>query len=180
MNTAKKINYRTQAAYELAKSVPCPRRVNDVYFLGASLQYCIRAKYLEIAELNQKGTRVACGKLVTRRMDLKKAIEKAGKHQLNLLIQYFYEHGGPIIEDPVSEKMVKDINPFYNRLMNNFLDSLDEVTDRVSRGEMNLSEMETSINQDIINMFSALGNLFTVEEMRDAFHELIKIEESFA
>ncbi|MGE5543397.1 MAG: hypothetical protein ACM3UW_00345 [Bacillota bacterium] len=180
MNTAKRINYRTQAAYELAKSVPCPRRVNDVYALGANLQYSVRAKYLEIADLNQKETQDACLKLAAKQMDIKKAIEIAGKHQLNLLIQYFYEHGGPVIEDPVSEQMVKEINPFLNRLMNNFLNSLDEVTERVLRGEMTVSEMETAINRDIISMFSALGNLFTVDEMRNAFHELVEIRESFA
>jgi len=180
MNTAKKINYRTLAAYELAKSVPCPRRVNDVYSLGANLQYSIRAKYLEIADLDQENTRVTCTKLALKQMEIKKAIEKAGKHQLNLLIQYFYEHGGPVIEDPVSEQMVKDINPFFNRLMDNFLKSLDEAADRTARGEMSVSEMETDVNHNIINMFSALGNLFMVDEMRNAFHELVEIRESFA
>jgi hypothetical protein len=179
MNTAKKINYRTQAAYELAKSVPCPRRVNDVYAMGANLQYCIRAKYLEIGDPNQKDTRALCTKLVSKQMDIKKQIEKAGQRQLNLLIQSFYEQGGPIMEDPVSEQMVKEINPFFNRLMSNFLDSLDEVTDKVSQGEMSVADMETQINRDIISMFSALGNLFAVDEMRDAFHELVQIRESF-
>lgn len=179
MNTAKKINYRTQAAYELAKSVPCPRRVNDVYSMGANLQYCIRAKYLEIADLNQPDTRALCTKLVSKQMDIKKEIEKAGKRQLNILIQYFYDKGGPIIEDPVSEQLVKDINPFFNRLMSNFLNSLDEVTDKVVQGEMSVAEMETQVDHDIINMFSALGNLFAVDEMRNAFHELVEIRESF-
>jgi hypothetical protein len=180
MNTAPKINYRTQAANELAESTPCPRTVNDVYSLGVNLQYCIGARYREIAELNQKETRSDCIRLAEKQMEIKKRIDKAAGHQLNILIQYFYEHGGPVIEDPVSEDTVKEISPFYNRLMENFLESLDEVTEKVRCGEMSIGEMETTINRELISMFGALGNLFVVNEMRKAFHDLVEIRESTA
>jgi len=180
MNTALKINYRTQAANELAESTPCPRSVNDVYSLGVNLQYCIGARYREIAELNQKETRSDSIRLAEKQMEIKKRIDQAASHHLNILIQHFYEQGGPVIEDPVSEETVKEINPFYNRLMSNFLKTLDEVTDKVRRGEMSIGEMETTIDRELISMYGALGNLFGVGEMRKAFHDLVEIRESLA
>jgi hypothetical protein len=180
MNTAKKINYRTQAAYELAKSIPCPRNVSDVYFMGSSLQYCIRAKYLEIVDLNQRATGTVCAELAVKQMDIKKEIEKVGNQKMNLLIQYFYENGGPIIEDPVSKQMVKEIEPFFNRLMKNFLESLDEAADKAALEKINASELEATINHEIIYLFGAMGNLFRVDEIRKAFNDLIGIRRSFS
>lgn len=178
MNTALKINYRIQAANELAQSTPCPRSVNDVYNLGVNLQYCIGTRYRELADLNQNETRSACIRLAEKQMEIKKRIDKAASHHLNILIQYFYEHGGPVIEDPISEDMVKEINPFYNRLMTNFLESLDEVTEKVRCEEMSIGDMENTINRELISMYGALGNLFGVSEMRKAFHDLVEIRES--
>jgi O-phosphoseryl-tRNA(Cys) synthetase len=177
MNTAKEINYRTQAAYELAKSIPCPRCTSDVYSLGVSLQYCIRAKYMEIADSSHMAFKTVCADQVVKQMNIKKEIEKVGNQKLNLLIQYFYEHGGPIMEDPVSEQIVKEIKPFFNRLMRNYINSLDEVAEKALRGKIGASELVTTINHDIINMYSAMGNLFMVDEMREAFNDLIDIRE---
>ena len=178
MNTALKINYRILAANELAQSTPCPRNVNDVYSLGVNLQYCIGTRYRELADMTRNENETACIKLAEKQMEIKRRIDKAASHHLNILIQYFYEHGGPVIEDPISEDMVKEINPFYNRLMNNFLESLDEVTEKVRSGEMSIGEMETTVNRELISMFGALGNLFGVNEMRKAFHDLVEIRES--
>jgi hypothetical protein len=45
---------------------------------------------------------------------------------------------------------------------------------------MSIGEMETTINRELISMFGALGNLFMVNEMRKAFHDLVEIRESTA
>lgn len=175
MNTAKKINYHTKAAYELANSHPCPRSARDVYSLGVSFQYCIRAKYKEIDSLKQDIDKTCLADLAAKQLTIKTEIEKQAKYNLNMLLQKFYDEGGPIMEDLVTEEMAKNIQPFFNRITNNFLKSLDEIVDQTAICKLSVREMDAEINHRIIELYSTLGRMFQVTEIENAFADLIKI-----
>jgi hypothetical protein len=181
MNTAKKIkiNYYTKAAYELASSTPCPRSANDVYSMGVSLQYCIRAKYLEIDGLRRSimGQNFLVDQ-AKRQLAIKTEIEKQANYNLNVLLQKFYDQGGPIMEDPVSEEMVKNVRPFFNRIRSSFLQSLDETAHQTAIGKLSVEEMVTDVNRQITEMYNALGRMFPVAEVTGAFTDLIEIRQS--
>lgn len=180
MNTARKIkiNYHTKAAYELANSHPCPRSASDVYSLGVSLQYCIRAKYIEIDSLKPSIDKTFLTVLAAKQLAIKTEIEKQSKYNLNILLEKFYNDGGPIMEDPVSEQMVKDIQPFFNRITINFLQSLDEIAHQAAMGELSVKEMEAEVNHRITELYNSLGRMFQVTEIESAFKDLIKIRQS--
>lgn len=180
MNTAKeiKINYHTKAAYELASSLPCPRSANDVYFLGVSLQYCIRAKYLELDGLKSSIDKNFVVAQAARHLTIKTEIEKLAKYNLNVLLKKFYDQGGPIMEDPVSEEMVKDIQPFFDRIRSSFLQSLDEITQQTATGKLSVEDMEAEVNRQITEMYNALSRMFQPQEIREAFADLIEIRQS--
>lgn len=180
MNTAKeiKINYHTKAAYELANSHPCPRSASDVYSLGVSLQYCIRAKYIEIDSLKRSIDKTFLVDLAAKQLAIKTEIEKQAKYNLNILLQKFYNDGGQIMEDPVSTQMVKDIQPFFNRITSNFLQSLDETAHQTAMGKLSVKEMETEVNHRLTELYNALGRMFQATEIESVFTDLIEIRQS--
>lgn len=180
MIAAQQINYRTKAAYEVVTSVSCPRNVNDVYSLGVSLQYCIRAKYIELEDLNRNAAKSLCFNLAKKQLDIKKEIEKTAHHKLNSVIQYFYDHGGPIIENPISEQMVKEVQPFCNRIMGIFLKSLDDAADLTLNGKMSVEQFDATVNKTLYEMYGALGRLLQVDEIQQAFNDLIDIIQSLS
>jgi hypothetical protein len=175
MRTAKeiKINYHTKAAYELASSLPCPKSANDVYSLGVSLQYCIRAKYLELA-----GQNIGKDFLIdqaAQQLAIKNKMEELAAFKLNVLLGKFYDQGGPIIEDPVSKQMVKEIQPFFNRIISLFLQSLDEITYQAVTQNMGVQEMVSEVIRQINETYNALGKMFPVKEIEGAFADLLDI-----
>lgn len=176
MLNAKEINYRTKAAYELVNSIPVPRSVDDVYSIGSNLQYCIRAKYSELADVSGKNMKAQFTDLAVRQLKIKKEIDKAANYNLNTLLHYFYQNGGPIMEDPVNETMAKDLRPFFTRLTGNFLTSLDQVADDAYMGKMSAAEMETAVNNSISSLYGTAAQLFPVDVMQKAFLELAEIE----
>ncbi len=180
MNTAKaiKINYYTKAAYEMAYSHPCPRSVHDVCSLGASLQYCIRAKYIEITGSMPSKDKTFLMEQAARQLTIKTNIEKLAKYDLNVLVKKFYDDGGPIIEDPVSEQMVMDINPFFNRIISSFLQSLDEITYQTAIGKLSVEKMAADVEDQICQMYNTLARMFQIEEMERAYIDLIEIRQS--
>lgn len=180
MNTARKIkiNYHTKAAYELASSQPCPRSVNDVYALGVNLQYCIRAKYNELNELLPGRGNMLLTQQAARQLTIKTEIEKQAKYKLNIILGEFYEHGGPIMEDPVSKQMAKDIQPFFNRHISNFLIRLDELTRQAEHGKMKAEEMTTAVEKQLKDTYAAMAEMFRNADMESAFTDLLEIRQS--
>lgn len=180
MNTAKKIkiNYQSKAAYELAMSQPCPRTVNDVYSLGVSLQYCIRAKYMELNGLLPGKDSPILVEQATKQLALKTEIEKQAKYKLNILMGEFYDHGGPLMEDPVSKDLAKDIRPFFQRHISRFLQSLDEIIQQAAQGKITAEGAVSIVNLQIAEMYTAIGRMFRIEEIESAFHDLIEIRQA--
>jgi len=178
MRTAQeiKINYHTKAAYEMASSLPCPRSANDVYALGVSLQYCIRAKYLEIANLMNNKTYLT--DQAAQQLKIKSQIEKLSIYKLNMQLNKFYEQGGPIMEDPITQEMAREIQPFFSRITGRFLQSLDETASRLLTKQISAGEMTSEVRQQITETYNTLGKMFTAEEIESVFAELAEIIQS--
>jgi hypothetical protein len=92
---------------------------------------------------------------------------------------YFYNNGGPIIEAPVSEQLAKEIQPFFNRIMANLLNQLDVMMNMTANGDISASDLDDSINNNIIAMYTVMSKLFKVDEVKDAFNDLIEIRRAF-
>jgi len=180
MNTAKKIkiNYHTKAAYELASSQPCPCSVNDVYALGVNLQYCIRAKYNELNGLLPGRDNSYLSQQAAIQLNIKTEIEKQAKYKLNVLLGEFYEHGGPIMEDPISKQMAKDMQPFFNRHVSNLLSRLDELTRQAEQGRLKTEELTAPVEKQLTDTYTAMAVMFRNAEMESAFNDLIEIRQS--
>lgn len=168
-----KINYHTKVAYETASSLPCPRSTIDVYALGVNLQYCVRAKYLEIADYMNNNDHLS--EQIARQLTIKSEIGKLSVYNLNIQLTKFYDQGGPIMEDPVTSEMAKEIQPFFRRIMGLFLQSLDETASRLLTKQIGAEEMTSAVKQQIIETYNTLGKMFTVEEIERAFGELAEI-----
>ncbi len=182
MNTAKKINYQinyhTKAAYELASSQPCPRSANDVYSLGVGLQYCIRAKCIEIGNYSRTLDKQLLDELAAKQLTIKSEIEKMAKYNLNELLVKFYNSGGPIMADPVSKQMAKDNQRFFSLILSNFLQSLDDAALETLRGKLSVEEMERDVENKIAELYASLARMFPVKEIEIAFADLVKIRQS--
>jgi hypothetical protein len=168
-------NYQSKTSDELVNLEPCPRSVDDVYSLGVRLQYYIGAIYLELDSLNQGSQQIPYTSLALRQLEGKEAIEKLVNANLNHLLWQFYNSGGAIIEAPVSEQLAKEIQPFFNRIMANFLNHLDVMMSMTVNGDMSASDLDDAINNNIITMYSVLWKLFKDDEMKNAFSELSSI-----
>ncbi len=102
--TSKNIGNNDSKDAQLENSVPCPRYVQEVYSLGASLQYYVGDKYLNLGVLNKGAQKSQYETLALNQLDYKEAIQKLANLYLNEMLVYFYNNGGPVIEAPVSEK----------------------------------------------------------------------------
>lgn len=168
----------TRVADKIARTIPCPRSMNDVYSLGVSLQYSIGETFLEIAELNQGNKRNLFTQLALKQLDAKAEIENLANANLNRLLAFFYNNGGPVIEPPVTNEQVKEIQPFFNRIMSNFYNQLDDSVQLTSKGSMNVEELDKVINNVLIDMYSTMRKLYQADEIVTAFDELIRIREN--
>jgi len=175
MNSVQAINYRTKAAYETARSVVCPRSASDVFSLGICLQYCIRAKYLELAELNRGEVKVEYQQLAGQHLQEKNAMQKLAKLELNRLLAYYYDHGGPVMEAPVTEQQVKEINPFFNRIVTLFLDQLDDLFASAYNREISPRELDLAVRHQAAELHDQVARLIPVEEIKDALSELTEV-----
>jgi len=169
-------NNCSQTAYELTSSLSCPQSVYDVYNLGVSLHYCIRIKYLELEAICIDKTLLI--DQTWQQLAIKNKIEKLATFKLNVQLEKFYDKGGPFMEDPVSKQMVKEIQPFFHRIMNRFFQSLDEITNQVATEELSVEQMVDEVKNQTIETYNAMGKLFQVKEIESAFSDLIRIIQS--
>lgn len=160
---------RTKAA-----AVVCPRSAEDVYSLGISLQNYIASLYIELSEMNKSNKNKYANQVVSQ-IVIKKEIEKLAKDNLNQLLAYFYENGGPIIEPPVSEETAKELQPGVDKIVDSFLNQVDVIIDKVLQSNITISDLENEINSKIINMFTAISSLYDNDIMQNAFDELIAL-----
>lgn len=164
-----------KASNELKNPVACPKNVDGVYSLGVSLQNYIGAIYLELNSMNKEYKKNIYTNLALNQLGIKKEIEKLAKDNLNRLLAYFYENGGPIIEAPVSEQSVNEIRPFFNKIVTNFINQVEYFANRASIGEMSTDALDNEINGQVISMYQAMSSLFKIDEMENAFKDLISV-----
>ncbi|MGS0763482.1 hypothetical protein [Syntrophomonas curvata] len=157
-------------------SVTCPRCTEEVYSLGAELKDYLGQSYLDLGGRVREAQKNMLKKLATRYFENKKEITNLINADLNRDLAYFYENGGPIIEPPVTEQNIKDIEPFFYKAMANFFSQLDAMAYIVGKGEMSVTELERETYQYITGLFNIMGRLYQNPEVRKAFNELIRIE----
>lgn len=149
---------------------PSPRSVDEVYSLGTKFQYYLGDVYLAL-NAQQGSTKNFYKEQAMKQLDIKKEIRSLANDNLNQLLGYFYDNGGPIIEPPVSEAMAKEMQPFFNRIAANTLNQISLAIDdaNVIKAE-NLVKM---INIAIVDMYTAMSKLFkTNKEVSEAFNNL--------
>lgn len=171
-------NKSAKSSNILADLGPCPRSVDQIYSLGVRIQYHIGDVYLELERVNQGTAKSQYKTLALRQLDGKGEIEKLANINLNRLLSYFYNNGGPVIEPPVSEELVQEVRPFYVRLSENFLKQLDFIVNLASKGRMNVSEIEDTINHSVAELYLTLTMLYPQDEMKKAFSDLIRVREN--
>jgi hypothetical protein len=172
-------NYRSRTSYELVNLEPCPRSVDDVYALGIRLQYYIGAVYLELDGLNKGSNDKTYINLAIRQLEGKDLIEKLVNDNLNRLLGRFYNEYSEFDEYPVSEQVADKIQPFFNRVMANLLYQLDVMMNMTAKGDISSDDLEDSINNNMIALYTVLGKLFQAEEIKNSFNELISIRKAY-
>lgn len=166
---------RTRSTTEVVTLGHCPCSVDEVYSLGVSLQYCIGDIYLQLETMCRGDQKIKYKNLALLQLDIKEEIEKLANENLNKLWLYFYNNGGPVIQSPVSEKMAREIQPFFNRIASNFLNQVNVLVSLAAKRNMNASELESAINNNVIDMYTTMAMLFRVDEIQDAFDQLINV-----
>ena len=164
----------------LGKIGQCPRNVNDVYSLGTTLQHYIESRYLELASLNQWTDKDLCKDLAEKQLEGKRQVDVLRLANLNQLLIYFYDNGGPIIEDPVPEQETRMIMPFFNRIMINFEKHIHAVLMSAIKGKTPSGNLEACVNGVLISTYSAISDLYQDTTMQNAFMELADVTRQFA
>lgn len=156
----------------------CPCRLDEVYSFGVSLHHRIAEIYSELAAVNQGAAKMLYTSMAVKQLYGNKEIEKLIKINVNNLLFNFYNNGGLVVEDLVSEQLVSEVESFFTRIMISFWEQVDIVADMTFRGKMNANELEIAIENCIISMYTAIGKLFQVEEIKKAFNDLIELRKS--
>ena len=177
MSEAARKEYKIDAIRKSLKNlntIAYPRSVEEVFSLGIGFQYFIGSIYMEIAECRttkQKGEFV---RLALRQMDIKDKIVKLANANLNNVLRYFYENGGPVIETRV-EEIDKGKQSFFDKLIINCLQQVDIVVEIALKGEMAASEVEKAINGYFVDLYTDLGKLVSSGQIKNAYAQLIEV-----
>lgn len=158
----------------------CPRWVDDVYALGISLQSYISEIYFELESLSEGKQKILYRNLALSQLVAKEEIRKLADYNLNQLLAYFYNNGGPIIEPPVSEKMGHDIQPFFSRIASNFLDELDVIVKLAVKGTIDASQLDNALDNYLNAMYMTMGKLFPVPALEKAFTNMVEARQAAA
>ncbi|NPV91784.1 MAG: hypothetical protein HPY50_13540 [Firmicutes bacterium] len=170
-------NDLTKETGELVLTMPCPCSVDDVYTLGINMQYSIGSMYMELEKAG-RGDAQAYRDLALKQLEIKEEVDRLANTNLNRLLWYFYNNGGPVIENPLSERMVKELQPFFNQIVSNFLSQSDVLFKMASNGNISVDTLEAEIDHNIIGMYSILSRLFQVEDMQKACESLISLRQA--
>lgn len=154
--------------------VVCPRSAEDVYALGISLQKYISSLYVELAEMN-KGRKNPYTNMVLKQLVIKRKLEEISRENLNGLLTYFYNNGGPIIEPPVSEQLAAEIQPSVNSIVSRFLTQANLLINQAVEGDLLAGDLDAAIDNQVIGMYTAMGRLFQHDNMQKAFEQLIEV-----
>jgi hypothetical protein len=134
--------------------------------------------YMELERLSQGDTQIKFREMALRQLEIKEEVDRFANADLNRLLWYFYNNGGPVIENPVSERLAKELQPFFNQIVANFLSQADVLLKMTANGNIGADAMEAEINHNLIRMYSTLSKLFQVEDMGKACENLIGIRQA--
>ena len=172
--TVKPDSIRMPKYQSKAAPVVCPRSAEDVYALGISLQKYISSVYVELAERN-KGRKNPYTNMVLKQLVIKRKLEELSRENLNGLLAYFYNNGGPIIEPPVSEQLAAEIQPSVNSIVSRFLTQANLLINQAVEGDLLAGDLDAAIDNQVIGMYTAMGRLFQHDNMQKAFEQLIEV-----
>lgn len=159
----------------LGKIDQCPRNVNQVYSLGITLQEYIEASYLELAGMKQCPEKDLCTSLAEKQVESKQQVDVLRLANFNRLLTYFYDNGGPVIEDPVSDTQARMIMPFFTRIISNFEKHVNSVLLSAIKGKTPAKNLEACVNGILISTYSALSDLYEDKSIQNAFMELVNV-----
>lgn len=160
-----------KAADELVNPMECPRCVDEVYSLGISMQHYIGSIYLQLITMN-KGPKSLYTHLTLKQLGIKEEIQELANHNLDRLLMYFYNNGGPIIEPLVSEESAREIQPRFDGIVADFIKQVDSAIGKIIRSNVNPGRLDYEINDYAVGMYSAMEKMYKVDEMKKAFKEL--------
>jgi len=164
-----KINQVNEVLKEMG---PCPRSADEVYSMSIKVVNFVDKIYSEMAAKYCDDR--ALQEEVSRQRVIKKTIRQLADHNLNQLLDYFYSHGGPIIEPPVSEQTAKEIQPFFSRITVNALTQIEAVTDRNQAASP--AEAAEVISAVTVNMYEGMSRLYAgIPEVKETFEELMQL-----
>ena len=152
--------------------------MNDVYTLGIDLQYYIGDIYLQMAEISRGDIRSQYKKMAVSELEIKEKIEKINNARLNELLTQFYNNGGQIIEAPLTSDQAKELQPFFNRLLDTYFKRLESLLVLAAEGSITPERLDRMINFDTLEMYGNVSKLFKVDEIVQGFNNLISIRES--
>ena len=131
---------------------------------------CIVADNFSVAGIREER------EAVKRQLAIKNRIRQLADFNLNQLLDYFYNNGGPVIEPPVSEHTAKDIQPFFNRIAMNALIQMMEAAEHY---QGDLQEAAANITDITVSMYEAIIRLYPeTNEVKAAFAEMIELHKN--
>jgi hypothetical protein len=146
--------------------------------MATGLQYYIGDIYLQMAEISRGDIRSQYKKMAVSELEIKEKIEKINNARLNELLTQFYNNGGQIIEAPLTSDQAKELQPFFNRLLDTYFKRLESLLVLAAEGSITPERLDRMINFDTLEMYGNVSKLFKVDEIVQGFNNLISIRES--
>ncbi len=79
------------------------------------------------------------------------------------------------MEDPVTEEAAQQTQPFFSRITNRFLETLNETASQVLTKKINPREIPAAVGEQMTSAYMAMGRMFAEPEMKNAFTELMEV-----
>lgn len=161
------------AVEELIGSVKCPRSELDVYSFAIDMESYLSSVFAALANTRRGSSKMACTNLAFKQLERKEVIAKVNNDRLNIIMQYFYTNGGPIIEPPVNESRAKEIEQHFTYILANFIDQMDILVRMGSTGNIKIDRLADKVKIYIIDMYKAMEALYWENDMQKAFDAMI-------
>ncbi|MDD4802548.1 MAG: hypothetical protein PHF24_06365 [Syntrophomonas sp.] len=160
-----------------ANTLDCPRSAADVYYFGMYVHDYLDNIYrnLKLASRPNQDNRK---QFDASRNTCKDEIRTLIENYLNRCLGYFYKNGGPVIQAPVSDTDIQEIQPFFYKIAANFYDQLETMSYIASKGDMSANDLKVESTKYIIGLLNTMEKLYSVDEVKEAFEDLITVEKN--
>lgn len=162
------------------KTLPYPRRINDVYAFDTWLHYYLGDIYHNLSQRSQGTLKEQYSRMELRELEGEKQVLSLLDASFNQWVAEFGNNEGQLKAFNISQEQFGELKDSFDNIRHNFFHKMEDAIRAALHGDISASELESLINNGVIQMYQGMSCLFEIEEISSAFKNLISLRKNLA